>query len=83
MRPLPPNPHPLPSADSRVVGSCRVAQFGANNAHQLATAAAMIQEHVDGVDINMGCPQRSAMRDGMVLALPHPLLGLHRTVAMS
>ena len=50
-----------------------MAQFGANNAHQLATAAAMIQEHVDGVDINMGCPQRWAMRDGMVLALPHPL----------
>ena len=74
MRPLPSNPHPLPPAcNSRVVGSCRVAQFGANNAHQLATAAAMIQEHVDGVDINMGCPQRWAMRDGMVLALPHPL----------
>ena len=74
MRPLPPNPHPLPSAMLiEGGGPCRVAQFGANNAHQLATAAAMIQEHVDGVDINMGCPQRWAMRDGMVLALPHPL----------
>jgi tRNA-dihydrouridine synthase 4 len=46
-----------------------VAQFGSNNAHQLATAAAMIQEHVDGIDINMGCPQRWAMRDGMGAAL--------------
>lgn len=46
-----------------------VAQFGSNNAHELAKAAAMIQEHVDGIDINMGCPQRWAMRDGMGAAL--------------
>lgn len=59
-----------------------VAQFGANNAHQLATAAAMIQEHVDGIDINMGCPQRWAMRDGMGAALLRELETVRQMVRL-
>lgn len=37
-------------------------QFCANNADTLMEAAKHIQEHCDGIDINLGCPQEIAKR---------------------
>lgn len=41
-----------------------VAQFAANNAEDFALATEMVYPHVDGVDLNCGCPQRWAMAEG-------------------
>jgi tRNA-dihydrouridine synthase 1 len=39
-----------------------IAQFAGHNPQTLLTAAKMIQEKVDAVDINLGCPQHIAKR---------------------
>jgi len=41
-----------------------IVQFGGNNAEELLTAALLVQDHVDAVDINFGCPQRCARLGG-------------------
>eukprot|EP00055_Hartaetosiga_balthica_P005197 m.14885 g.14885 ORF g.14885 m.14885 type:complete len:385 (-) comp4388_c0_seq1:120-1274(-) len=40
-----------------------VAQFAASNAHEFASACALISPFVDAVDLNCGCPQKWAMGD--------------------
>lgn len=46
-----------------------VAQFAANDATQLADAVALIAPFVDGIDINAGCPQGWAFKEGIGCAL--------------
>lgn len=46
-----------------------VVQFAANNPNMLATAAEIVAPFVDGIDINCGCPQTWAMKDGYGSAL--------------
>jgi tRNA-dihydrouridine synthase 1 len=41
-----------------------LAQFCANDPQVLLEAAKRVEAHVDGVDINLGCPQRIASRGG-------------------
>ncbi|ESN96557.1 hypothetical protein HELRODRAFT_107587 [Helobdella robusta] len=41
-----------------------VVQFAANDASVFAEASAFVINYADGVDLNCGCPQRWAMRDG-------------------
>lgn len=41
-----------------------IAQFAASNSKDFADAAEIIYPHVDGVDLNCGCPQRWAMAEG-------------------
>ncbi len=46
-----------------------VVQFAANNAADAEAAAALVAPHADGVDLNCGCPQAWAVRDGCGCAL--------------
>ena len=46
-----------------------IVQFGADNAADVATAAALACGYVQGVDINCGCPQRWAVQSGYGAAL--------------
>lgn len=39
-----------------------IVQFCANKAESLVTAAKLVQDHCDGIDINLGCPQEIAKR---------------------
>ena len=41
-----------------------IAQFAATDPDHFATAAKMIAPYVDGVDLNCGCPQRWAIKEG-------------------
>ena len=41
-----------------------IAQFCGNNKHVLLKAMKLVEEHLDGVDINCGCPQQIAKRGG-------------------
>ncbi len=47
-----------------VLCSCRplLAQFCANDPDTLLAAARLVQAHVDGIDLNLGCPQRIAKK---------------------
>ena len=51
-------------------------QFAANDARALLAAAKLVQSQCDGVDINLGCPQRVARRGhfGAFLLSEHELL---------
>ena len=50
-----------------------LAQFGGNDAGQMLAAALLIQRHVDGVDINLGCPQACACKGGYgAFLMDHP-----------
>ena len=54
-----------------------IAQFAASNASDLASAAEIVYPHVDGVDLNCGCPQQWAMEEGygaQLLKTPERLL---------
>ena len=42
-----------------------VVQFGASSPLELARAASLVQQHVSGIDLNCGCPQSWASRDGL------------------
>jgi tRNA-dihydrouridine synthase 4 len=42
-----------------------IAQFAAKDAVTLARAAEMVSRHVDGVDLNCGCPQTWACQEGI------------------
>ncbi|XP_066995039.1 tRNA-dihydrouridine(20a/20b) synthase [NAD(P)+]-like [Anabrus simplex] len=41
-----------------------IVQFAANNAYEFAMAAEMVAVSSNGVDLNCGCPQRWAMKEG-------------------
>lgn len=42
-----------------------VIQFAARNAYEFANAAEIAAPHVDGIDLNCGCPQRWALQQGL------------------
>ncbi|GMK54350.1 hypothetical protein CspeluHIS016_0109360 [Cutaneotrichosporon spelunceum] len=65
---LPPNPTP-PTSNSRLVRGALLAQMASPNGPSLADAAELIAPHVDGLDINCGCPQRWAYAEGIGCAL--------------
>ena len=46
-----------------------IVQFGADNAVDVSTAAALACGYVQGIDINCGCPQRWAIQSGYGAAL--------------
>lgn len=46
-----------------------ITQFAAKSGPTLAQAAAIVSPYTDGIDINCGCPQRWAMKDGYGSAL--------------
>ncbi|KAF2208123.1 hypothetical protein CERZMDRAFT_49920, partial [Cercospora zeae-maydis SCOH1-5] len=65
--------HPL-ETPSHVQGSERkntaiIAQFASSEAEEFARAAEMIAPWVDGVDLNCGCPQSWAIKEGIGCAL--------------
>ena len=41
-----------------------LAQIGGSDPEQVLAVALLLQDKVDGIDINFGCPQRCAQRDG-------------------
>lgn len=41
-----------------------IAQFAANNRDDFVDASKLVYPYVDGVDLNCGCPQKWAMKDG-------------------
>ena len=64
----PPSPR-LPTKDSRLVRGALVAQFASPVPEHLADAAELIAPYVDGLDINCGCPQGWAYKEGIGCAL--------------
>lgn len=46
-----------------------IVQFAANNTLDFADASKLISPYADGVDLNCGCPQKWAMKDGYGCAL--------------
>lgn len=42
-----------------------IVQFAANNAHYFASSAELISPYCNGVDLNCGCPQRWALKEGI------------------
>lgn len=65
---LPPSPLP-PTPRSRLVRGALLAQMASPNGPSLADAAELISPHVDGVDLNCGCPQKWAFNEGIGCAL--------------
>ncbi|XP_045764781.1 tRNA-dihydrouridine(20a/20b) synthase [NAD(P)+]-like isoform X1 [Maniola jurtina] len=60
-----------------------VVQFAANSIDDFLDASKLVYPYVDGVDLNCGCPQRWAMKDGYGCALlskPELVHNLLRTV---
>lgn len=46
-----------------------IVQFAANNVDDFVDASTLVYPYADGVDLNCGCPQRWAMKDGYGCAL--------------
>ncbi|XP_050681706.1 tRNA-dihydrouridine(20a/20b) synthase [NAD(P)+]-like [Leptidea sinapis] len=46
-----------------------IVQFAANNVHDFLDASKLVYPYADGVDLNCGCPQRWAIKDGYGCAL--------------
>jgi tRNA-dihydrouridine synthase 4 len=65
---LPPTLVP-PTPRSRLVRGALIAQMASPNGPSLADAAELVSPHVDGLDINCGCPQRWAYNEGIGCAL--------------
>lgn len=65
---LPPTPTP-PTPNSRLVRGALIAQLASPNGPSLADAAELLSPHVDGVDLNCGCPQKWAYNEGIGCAL--------------
>ena len=42
-----------------------IVQFAANNSHYFASSAEMVSKFSNGVDLNCGCPQRWALKEGI------------------
>ncbi|XP_045486525.1 tRNA-dihydrouridine(20a/20b) synthase [NAD(P)+]-like isoform X1 [Pieris rapae] len=60
-----------------------IVQFAANNENDFLDASKLVYPYADGVDLNCGCPQRWAMKDGYGCALlskPEIIHGLVRAV---
>ncbi|MBW0481412.1 hypothetical protein O181_021127 [Austropuccinia psidii MF-1] len=53
----------------RRVKGALIAQFGGNNPFYMSHAAGLIRDYVDGIDINCGCPQSWAYKEGIGSAL--------------
>ncbi|KAI8458750.1 tRNA-dihydrouridine synthase [Phakopsora pachyrhizi] len=51
------------------VRGAMIAQFGGNDPFYLSHAASLIKPYVDGIDINCGCPQSWAYKEGIGSAL--------------
>lgn len=56
-------------AKKRKVRGSLIAQFGGHDPFYMGHAAALIKEYVDGIDINCGCPQQWAYKEGIGSAL--------------
>ncbi|EGG00285.1 uncharacterized protein MELLADRAFT_93719 [Melampsora larici-populina 98AG31] len=54
---------------TRLVKGSLVAQLGGNESFYMAHAAELLQPYVDGIDINCGCPQSWAYKEGIGSAL--------------
>lgn len=54
---------------TRLVRGNLIAQFAASAPEALADAAELISPHVDGLDLNCGCPQKWAYSEGIGCAL--------------
>ncbi|KAA1123615.1 hypothetical protein PGTUg99_020775 [Puccinia graminis f. sp. tritici] len=61
-----PDSHPV---KKRKVRGSLVAQFGGHDPFYMGHAAALIKKYVDGIDINCGCPQQWAYKEGIGSAL--------------
>lgn len=48
-----------------------IAQFGANSPLELSRASSLVAPHVNGVDLNCGCPQSWACAEMLGAALMH------------
>ncbi|KYG41438.1 hypothetical protein M433DRAFT_477446 [Acidomyces richmondensis BFW] len=62
--------HPTPDGQKHIL----IAQFASNEPDEFARAAEMIAPWVDGVDLNCGCPQSWAIKEGIGCSLmerPH------------
>ncbi|CAH0627130.1 unnamed protein product [Chrysodeixis includens] len=46
-----------------------IVQFAANNCNDFVDASKLVHPYADGVDLNCGCPQKWAMKDGYGCAL--------------
>jgi len=66
MRESPPGVSP---PRTRKVRGCLIAQFGGHSPLYMGHAAALVKNYVDGVDINCGCPQQWAYKEGIGSAL--------------
>lgn len=72
-----------PGKDSRLVRGALVAQLASPNGASLADAAELLSPYVDGVDLNCGCPQQWAFKEGIGCALlrkPELVADMVRTV---
>ena len=71
------------SQRSPLLPQLKVAQFASADAETLAVAAELMAPHVDAVDLNCGCPQGWAMREGMGSALIYKPELVADTVSMT
>ncbi|KAA1104112.1 hypothetical protein PGT21_011097 [Puccinia graminis f. sp. tritici] len=78
-----PDSHPV---KKRKVRGSLVAQFGGHDPFYMGHAAALIKKYVDGIDINCGCPQQWAYKEGIGSALlrkPDLVRELVRSIKLS
>jgi tRNA-dihydrouridine synthase 4 len=61
--------HPLEQSPTDPHRPALIAQFAASDPDDFARAAALIAPWVDGIDLNCGCPQSWAIREGIGCAL--------------
>ncbi|POW14764.1 hypothetical protein PSTT_02624 [Puccinia striiformis] len=60
---------PATHPSKRKIRGSLIAQFGGNNPLYMGHAAALLKNYVDGIDINCGCPQQWAYKEGIGSAL--------------
>jgi tRNA-dihydrouridine synthase 4 len=72
-----------PTWPTRRVRGGLIAQFAANDSEYLSSAVELIKPYVDAVDINCGCPQRWAYKEGIgsfLLRSPETVSGMVKSV---
>jgi hypothetical protein len=72
-----------PTRPARRVRGNMIAQFAANDSEYLSGAVELIKPYVDAVDINCGCPQRWAYKEGIgsfLLRSPETVAGMVKSV---